>query len=464
MKNKMKIAAINCLNINSIIDKHIELVTNPVTKGEIIEKDNKLVCVEEVIREAKAAPRRSVLFHKYVYLLHLIIIRCITNKSYSTHLSYQVLTEVLGKHYTDMLQTLHKMRIIDVDTTYSIGNHSRRIVLINKDVSFVITKNLKVIEYANKVDKFFSKNQKNELSKFDNNNFIKNYNKSLFLLELKDKDEAIKFISELNLKEEQFKYYYFKIESFSFDKKEIYTIDKNKRIYHYLTNLPRPLKSFFNIKFQLDISNSHPLLFSKFIIDKYNINHNILNILLSISVPTYKAHYAGKQLYNILNNNNIQFNKKELPFDLLHFLYSTSKGIFWDNFVELFDNRLDRSIIKQRLFQEVFYSRKKKVTRYRPFAKLFRYYYPNVWKLIKEIKKDNPNDLPNMMMQQESGLFYSILQKCYEKKWKVVNIHDAIIILDAKENDNIDVNEVRNIMEEVYTINNLHATIAIDEY
>ena len=62
----------------------------------------------------------------------------------------------------------------------------------------------------------------------------------------------------------------------------IHSIDDNNRIYHYMTNLPRDLKCFFNIKYQCDIRNSHPLLFNLFLIDKYNISDDIIRYLLQI--------------------------------------------------------------------------------------------------------------------------------------------------------------------------------------
>ena len=38
--------------------------------------------------------------------------------------------------------------------------------------------------------------------------------------------------------------------------------NKDKRIYHILTSTPRELKYFLNIKYIVDIHNSHPILFN----------------------------------------------------------------------------------------------------------------------------------------------------------------------------------------------------------
>ena len=50
----------------------------------------------------------------------------------------------------------------------------------------------------------------------------------------------------------------------------------DNRIYHILTRTPREFKNFLNIKYQIDISNSHPLLLNALIYEKYGIRQNLL--------------------------------------------------------------------------------------------------------------------------------------------------------------------------------------------
>lgn len=105
------------------------------------------------------------------------------------------------------------------------------------------------------------------------------------------------------------------------------------------------------------------------------------------------------------------------------------KGAFWDDFIDLDEfKRLLRSDIKVTLFREVFYS-KTLTTKGKDFAKVFKKKYPSIYKLIKENKKNDRTYLANEMMKIESSLFRNILAKLYAKRFKVLTIHDAIVIL-----------------------------------
>lgn len=463
--NEMMIAILldEHLSIDNIIDRHIELVTNPIERVVDMKIENNVpIFKTEVIREAKPAPRRAILYSKYIYLLHTIIMRCRADKYHFTKLSYTTMIEVLGKHYTDMLRTLEDMGIIGLTTAYEVGKFGRSILLRNWNIGFTVTKNKKVIEYAQKVAELVGEHMEDCLKDYGDDEFIRNYQESLALLQLPQKRESLNYINNKKFLNNKSKEYYLgKIESFKYDNKMIHSIDDNNRIYHYMTNLPRDLKCFFNIKYQCDISNSHPLLFNLFLIDKYNISNDIIYYLLQIDGDIVDNHYLGKQLYNILNINNIEFEIKSIPIDVLKYIYSTSKGLFWDNFLDLFED-IERSEIKQKMFCEVFYSKKSKTTRFKPFAKIFKEHYPSVWQTIKELKAEDADKLPNDMMALESKLFHQILVECYKRNWKVISIHDAIIVLDVEANQHLILEELTSIMTDVYLSNRLHASISVD--
>ena len=206
---------------------------------------------------------------------------------------------------------------------------------------------------------------------------------------------------------------------------------------------------FFNSYLKSDIIN--------------NISNDIIYYLLQIDGDIVDNHYLGKQLCNSLKSNNIEFDKKSIPIDVLKYIYSTSKGLFWDNFLDLFED-MERSEIKQKMFCEVFYSKKSKSTRFKPFAKIFKEHYPSVWQTIKELKSEDADKLPNEMMAHESRLFNQILVECYKRNWKVISIHDAIIVLDVESNNHFDLDELIAIMTNVYQSNKLHSTISIDVF
>ncbi|MCL1613708.1 hypothetical protein [Phocaeicola plebeius] len=65
------------------------------------------------------------------------------------------------------------------------------------------------------------------------------------------------------------------------------------------------------------------------------------------------------------------------------------------------------------------------------------------------------------MMAEESRIFHEILERCYQHGWKVINIHDAIIVLDVEAN-NFDYHELITIMEDVYKSNALYPSISVE--
>lgn len=167
----------------------------------------------------------------------------------------------------------------------------------------------------------------------------------------------------------------------------------------------------------------------------------------------------------MLINNNIQECKIEnIPNDIWEYIYKTSKGVFWDDFTDLNEfKRLLRSDIKVTLFREVFYS-KALTTKGKDFAKVFKRKYPSVYKLVKESKREDRTFLANQMMKIESSLFRNILAKLYAKRFKVLTIHDAIVVLDVKANAQCTPELVKSIIEKEYQLIDLLPDVSTDYY
>lgn len=150
--------------------------------------------------------------------------------------------------------------------------------------------------------------------------------------------------------------------------------------------------------------------------------------------------------------------------DVLEYIYKTSKGLFWDDFTDLDEfKRLLRSHIKVALFREVFYS-KALTTKGKDFAKVFKRKYPSVYKLVKESKREDRTFLANQMMKIESSLFRNILAKLYAKQFKVLTIHDAIVVLDVKANAQCTPELVKSIIEKEYQLIDLLPDVSTDYY
>ena len=452
---KIAVSQLTDVEIDTIMDKYTELI------GE---------------NEAKSAPNRNILYHKLLFLIHLIIIRCRASKDNKIQLNADRLQDVLGNEYNYMLNTLRAMGIIDIEDNYLVDVQCRLISLKDWNIKVEVLPNLKVIEYLNKWKQLSQKakkapsvdiriavvdgkvqiikNGEKSLSK-EETDFRKVYEDSLSCLRLKvGKSDAQKFINTLFSNYDNHSYHYYSscIQDFDVNNLKIFSIDNQNRIYHYLTSLPKRLKSLFNIKYQLDIANSHPLLFSKVLINNYNINIDTLRIIYNIRREEYinNLHNVTELFCNKLNTSDLY-----VPADVLKYIYVCSKGMIWDDFAAIF-SEFTRDEVKVKAFKEIFYP-ERDFTQHTEFGKKFIELYPNVHAAIKKIK--NATKLPNLMMRFESRLMRQILNECYARGWKVVNIHDAIIVFDVEANESIKPIDIKTIINDLYRCYLLHPTI-----
>ena len=68
------------------------------------------------------------------------------------------------------------------------------------------------------------------------------------------------------------------------------------------------------------------------------------------------------------------------------------------------------------------------------------------------------------MMRIESDIFRSTLIKLYAKRFKVLTIHDAIVVLDTKVNDQCTPELVQSIIEKEYQRVGLFPNVSVDYY
>lgn len=470
----VKRAYLKDIDLDDVLTRHIELVTTPMvqkvwvgtgapTEGD----DNEDNYIEIVLQKGKQVPRRAILVHKYKFLIHDIIMRCRASKNNSVQMNCARYVSVLGKVFTDMLRTLADMQIITLDLQYILGECSRHVSLNDWNIDFVDDENSQVIDYLDRLKKTYLASVMEYAKKDDNSGFIKKYNECLSRLELRDKDEAMKYIEKRRPSfESEHSYHYYRGRIEDFNKKElvVLSVDKNGRVYHYLTNMPKSLKRFFNIKYQCDIANSHPVLFSYYLIKEYKIDKDIIKILFNLNYKDISLyHNDGKQLCKLLKDNGVDAQcVKTIPTDVLQYILATMKGRFWDDFLEVFKT-MDRGEVKSTMFREVFYSHST-TTRNRPYAKQFAKIYPHVWHSIRMMKKEAREALPNKMMSLESGLFGSILRQCYSRGWCVVGIHDAVVVLDVPDNENLRVEDLIGVIMAEYARCGLFPTVAVDVF
>ena len=476
---RQNIFSLENISIDNIVEKHIALLKERAKPQQVITNfqdvtcDNTFVAQYETIQgKSKAIPRKLILHEKYTFLIHKLIKRCRNNKEGDfTRFNTKVLQATLGAVYKDMLDTLAAMNIIRIANEY-IPTIQARLIEFNSNLSVTseMRYNAAVDKYNKKMEQELKKYEKEQLEEIRSemgNELYDNFIKSLNLLHLTHETEAKDYLNRHKFMSAKSKEYFsYILEEYKKKDFKILSVDRNLRIYSILTQSPRIFKNFTNIKFTCDIHNSHPLLFNKIIIDKHNIDNNILHILYNnINNIDNSLYSVGKQLRKLLINNNIQECKIEnVPNDIWEYIYKTSKGVFWDDFTDLNEfKRLLRSDIKVTLFREVFYS-KTLTTKGKDFAKVFKKKYPSVYKLIKESKKNDRTFLANQMMRIESDIFRSILTKLYAKKFRVLTIHDAVIVLDVKANTKCNPKLVQSIIGKEYQRIGLFPNSSVDYY
>lgn len=476
---KQNIFSLKDISIDNVVEKHIALLEERAKPQRVITNFQDVTCdntfmaqYETVQGKSKAIPRKLILHEKYTFLIHKLIKRCRNNKEGDfTRFSTKVLQATLGAIYKDMLNTLVAMNIIRIANEY-IPTIQARLIEFNSNLSVTseMRYNVAVDKYNKKMEQELKKYEKEQLEEIRSemgNELYDNFIKSLNLLHLTHETEAKDYLNRHKFMSAKSKEYFsYILEEYKKKDFKILSVDRNLRIYSILTQSPRIFKNFTNIKFTCDIHNSHPLLFNKIIIDKHNIDNNILHILYNnINNIDNSLYSVGKQLRKLLINNNIQECKIEnVPNDIWEYIYKTSKGVFWDDFTDLNEfKRLLRSDIKVTLFREVFYS-KTLTTKGKDFAKVFKKKYPSVYKLIKESKKNDRTFLANQMMRIESDIFRSILTKLYAKKFRVLTIHDAVIVLDVKANTKCNPKLVQSIIGKEYQRIGLFPNSSVDYY
>jgi len=423
------------------------------------------------------------LYHKVNYIIHLLCKKSIQNKGKLIPIKASMLQQVIGYDYAQILNKLMLKGVINKITLYEVGEYPMSYNISDKYINRIKTRtsnNRQLIKYETKEQEFTNVPEINTPSDKEVRTDIKgnplydNYNKSLALLTLKFKEEAQTYTSKRRyLTNIQELYYHNIINNYRTNNKiQISSIDKNHRIYSLLTSTPKDIRQFLNIKYILDIKNSHPLLFNYYLIKEFDINNNIIDFINDIIKELVDNHnvvsYDNENIRKQLKNSNIikQQNAKT-PIDVLMYMINVSAGRFWDDLLEEEGEHsfLLRSDIKVTLFAQVFYSNTRN-TRYKPYAKAFKEKYPNVYKTINKNKpKGYEKALSNDLMSLESEIFQKILSKLYKKRGcNVLSIHDAVVLLDTKGSQKYSPQDIEVVMKKVFQEYNLYPTINVESF
>ena len=475
-KKQKKIYRLKDISIEEIVTSYLNHHTKGTFGGIKLSAIPSVIASEpqpEIINKGETSRKyRGVLEEKFTYLIHLIRNRQVSNGGGFVQFHSVVLESIFGKDYKRMIDTLLNMDILMCDNYYFIGKKSYSF-RFNNTVSFTYTMEScgYLSKYSDKASKilgqYSTEAQKEAKATLGNNILFERYNQSLKLLKLAYINECRQYLSLHhfinNLSED---YHYHILDSYLNDCPTITSIDKNNRIYSIATSTPRIIKPFLNIKFSCDIHNSHPLLFNKILFDHYDISLSLRkSISSSFKSLIIEPHNVRRFIRKSLINNHISKEDiADIPTDVLAYMYITSIGRFWDVVITPTDtSQLLRSDIKVLMFAEVFYS-KKLTTRGQKYAKLFKAQFPNVYKVVRKQKESDRTRLANDMMRLESKLFHQILMKLYNKRYRVVSIHDAVIVLDVKANDSCNAETVNEVIRKVYADEGLSPDVSVDNY
>lgn len=424
-------------------------------------------------KKDKRVPNDKVLLKKYEFFLHNLIKRQISSDNGIAYLNSKVLERVFGKDYLLIKRTLVSKGIIgstgfyDINTTtygyFLAYDYQNRIKTERKPIFYPqqsMVENLN--EELKKKDKAIKQQAQENLA----DDFYNNYVNSLNKLKLVNKQEAQEFINIHFTQNNYSKHYYeYILEEYNNSKFYIKVPNlQDNRIYHILTSTPRNLKYFLNIKYTIDIHNSHPLLFSKFLMDKYNIPVSYRTLIIYSLLennPYINVYNVRKKLYNILEQNNIDYKEVlDIPLDVLKYLYLVSSGEFWNKIIPSLEEgnsantyNIIRQDVKVIMFAQVFYG-KSLTSRGKKYAKSFAEQFPNVYSVVLSFKrgleKSKRTVLTHKLMALESQLFRETLKRLFEKGYSVVSIHDAIVVLNVDENENLTPEMVKDVLCEVY--------------
>lgn len=488
LKKTKKIFKLKDISVDSIVDAHVRRLKQPTVRnfnvniytgeemGEVVES-----------KFANVNKNKAILRDKFTYLIHLVITRSHSSEYGWAYLNSTALQKVFGKDYNQLINTLICKNIIYCTSFYVVDSLPYGYRLCNGiEYDFSLEYESYLSVYENKLkfsfEKAMRRRDKEAKVNFENDKLFGRYEQALSKLKLVYVDEANSFMAlHPFLSGVSRDYYTYILERYSHkDDRHITSVDKNKRIYSILTATPRLLKPFLNILFSCDIHNSHPLLFNKLLCEHYSVPLDLLDRLYSLLEKSCsdvlndvldRPHYVRQFLRKALNINDEEkpiF--ANIPTDVWEYIIITSLGKFWDVIIPENDdayNELLRSDIKVLLFSEVFYS-KTMTTRRKYYAKMFKKRFPNVYKVVevqkKGLRQSERTVLSNRMMALESQLFHEILTLLYNKRYKVVSIHDAIVVLDIQSNKSCTPEVVQGIIQKVYRKHGLYPNIATDIY
>lgn len=348
--------------------------------------------------------------NKYHFILSSLTQRSVFDKTIKPDdfisLNSRIIQQIITKRYKERLVELEQKAIIESDGKYFVGEFSKGYRFTSpyreKKLKRVVIDDKKIIRKYSEHRKIYLENN----IQLPEHKYLYNcLNHTEFL-----QDEALHFVKTQQFDDVKTSIYNMMIDYLA-SKNWHWKIDGNGRLHNNITNLPKSLRKFLRSPknsplFEVDISNSQPLLFN-ILIKEYM--RGISSGDSSIYIPSYVPTMIDIKSY------------KEL----------TEQGVFYDYLMEKFvrgiepnDYLLDdlsvvepREAFKITFFKKVFYS-KDNPSRPTNEREQFKHLFPTVSEIVAFYKKDNYKNLANRLQQVEAELIINrVVPKLAEKTY-----------------------------------------------
>lgn len=434
-----------------------------------------------------------------------------SQENYYSVINAGLLQYVVGKDYRRMLGMLEEKRLIyiregKVSVKHGFGGD---IFISESNQYMLLTSDYDKIEVTSNYYNIFQKKREQYFEKRTIKNkslFLKNYRKNLSFLKIDKEPELQDWLNNLPNTGEHDKhneYINMVITNLGVTSQKLrVSEDNNMRTYSILSNMPKELKSFVNRKFEVDISNCHPLLLNKVLNDfvyfaEYQHNTNELKqykenkgrgCVQPHHSPSPILHpVEAFELVRKLQKDN------RLQMELAKYKRLTESGCFWDYMLAKYPDA-NRRQVKTDLFASVFYKKSLLLKDYSKiiipdntpkqeyesdgqyaermairqglieernrckYAADFRKEFPCIWRILTFIRKhdgigltmaesNKPRTwLANTLMALESRIIREVLQRLWDEGYKVLNIHDSIFVLDVLENQDLTAEHVKETL------------------
>lgn len=190
--------------------------------------------------------------------------------------------------------------------------------------------------------------------------------------------------------------------------------EKTGRIFHTFNLIKRELRNFCYVDGQKlvssDLKSSQPYFLASRLIKMYPYNENIISFFNDIT---------ENDIYSLILDRYIQINgSNEYKEIILH----KDKPFEW-----ITKEFKDRNDIKPQ-FLKVLYKDNKG---YASLVSVFKQYYPEVFKVITELKKTAKEELPLLLQTDEAKVFITTFNNIKEEIW-CLPVHDSLYV---KEQD-----------------------------